>query len=86
MATRAPVGERPRPLLQLEPATLSPLLKRLEANGFVNRPRASQDERLSRSPSLPPVDGCATKPRRSPRRSSSAWEWNRPSSSGFTGC
>ncbi|MDP9849711.1 MarR family winged helix-turn-helix transcriptional regulator [Streptosporangium lutulentum] len=32
-------------LLQLEPATLSPLLKRLEANGFVNRPRASQDER-----------------------------------------
>nr|WP_204358410.1 MarR family transcriptional regulator [Streptosporangium sp. 'caverna'] len=32
-------------LLQLEPATLSPLLKRLEASGFVHRPRASQDER-----------------------------------------
>jgi len=32
-------------LLQLEPATLSPLLKRLEASGFVQRPRASGDER-----------------------------------------
>ena len=32
-------------LLQLEPATLSPLLKRLEAGGFVHRPRASEDER-----------------------------------------
>ncbi|GAA4564199.1 MarR family transcriptional regulator [Planotetraspora kaengkrachanensis] len=32
-------------LLQLEPATLSPLLKRLEANGFVQRLRASGDER-----------------------------------------
>jgi DNA-binding MarR family transcriptional regulator len=32
-------------LLQLEPATLSPLLKRLEASGFVHRPRASEDER-----------------------------------------
>ncbi|GAA1283617.1 MarR family transcriptional regulator [Planotetraspora silvatica] len=32
-------------LLQLEPATLSPLLKRLEANGFVHRLRASDDER-----------------------------------------
>jgi DNA-binding MarR family transcriptional regulator len=32
-------------LLQLEPATLSPLLKRLEASGFVHRPRASGDER-----------------------------------------
>ncbi|GII30284.1 MarR family winged helix-turn-helix transcriptional regulator [Planotetraspora mira] len=32
-------------LLQLEPATLSPLLKRLEANGFVHRQRTSDDER-----------------------------------------
>src|SRR5262245_52728901 len=32
-------------LLQLEPATLSPLLKRLEAGGLVHRPRASGDER-----------------------------------------
>jgi DNA-binding MarR family transcriptional regulator len=32
-------------LLQLEPATLSPLLKRLEAGGLVDRPRASGDER-----------------------------------------
>jgi MarR family transcriptional regulator, organic hydroperoxide resistance regulator len=32
-------------LLQLEPATLSPLLKRLETSGFVHRPRASDDER-----------------------------------------
>ncbi|WP_089205956.1 MarR family transcriptional regulator [Streptosporangium subroseum] len=32
-------------LLQLEPATLSPLLKRLEASGFVHRSRAGQDER-----------------------------------------
>jgi MarR family transcriptional regulator, organic hydroperoxide resistance regulator len=32
-------------LLQLEPATLSPLLKRLEATGYVERPRAQADER-----------------------------------------
>ncbi|MEV1201151.1 MarR family winged helix-turn-helix transcriptional regulator [Microbispora rosea] len=32
-------------LLQLEPATLSPLLKRLEAAGLVERRRASDDER-----------------------------------------
>ncbi|GIH63797.1 MarR family winged helix-turn-helix transcriptional regulator [Microbispora siamensis] len=32
-------------LLQLEPATLSPLLKRLEAAGLVERRRASADER-----------------------------------------
>ncbi|MBG0825769.1 MarR family transcriptional regulator [Planomonospora sp. ID91781] len=32
-------------LLQLEPATLSPLLKRLEAAGLVERRRASTDER-----------------------------------------
>ena len=32
-------------LLQLEPATLSPLLKRLEASGYVERPRARTDER-----------------------------------------
>jgi hypothetical protein len=48
-------------LLQLEPATLSPLLKRLET---------------SRSPSLRPGYNCAAKPRRSLRRSSGAWEWN----------
>jgi DNA-binding MarR family transcriptional regulator len=32
-------------LLQLDPGTLSPLLKRLEANGLVRRQRDSQDER-----------------------------------------
>ncbi|MEU7880898.1 MarR family winged helix-turn-helix transcriptional regulator [Microbispora bryophytorum] len=32
-------------LLQLEPATLSPLLKRLETAGLVERRRASDDER-----------------------------------------
>ncbi|MBW8482602.1 MarR family transcriptional regulator [Actinomadura sp. PM05-2] len=32
-------------LLQLEPATLSPLLKRLEAAGLVERRRAVRDER-----------------------------------------
>ena len=32
-------------LLQLEPATLSPLLKRLEVSGYVERPRARADER-----------------------------------------
>jgi DNA-binding MarR family transcriptional regulator len=32
-------------LLQLEPATLSPLLKRLEASGYVERSRARTDER-----------------------------------------
>ena len=31
--------------LQLEPATLSPLLKRLEAQGYVTRERNARDER-----------------------------------------
>jgi DNA-binding MarR family transcriptional regulator len=31
--------------LQLEPATLSPLLKRLEVTGYVKRKRSSSDER-----------------------------------------
>src|SRR6476659_10601041 len=36
------LGER----LQLDSGTLSPLLKRLEANGFVRRQRSLEDERL----------------------------------------
>lgn len=36
------LGER----LQLDSGTLSPLLKRLEANGYVSRRRSSTDERL----------------------------------------
>jgi MarR family transcriptional regulator, organic hydroperoxide resistance regulator len=36
------LGER----LQLDSGTLSPLLKRLEANGFVRRERSKADERL----------------------------------------
>jgi MarR family transcriptional regulator, organic hydroperoxide resistance regulator len=36
------LGER----LQLDSGTLSPLLKRLEANGFVRRQRSSDDERV----------------------------------------
>ena len=36
------LGER----LQLDSGTLSPLLKRLEANGFVRRERSQTDERL----------------------------------------
>ncbi|HEX2314047.1 MAG TPA: MarR family transcriptional regulator [Thermomonospora sp.] len=35
-------------LLQLDPGTLSPLLKRLEAAGLVRRDRDSRDERLLR--------------------------------------
>lgn len=35
------LGER----LQLDSGTLSPLLKRLEANGFIHRERSQQDER-----------------------------------------
>jgi DNA-binding MarR family transcriptional regulator len=34
--------------LQLEPATLSPLLKRLEASGLVRRERDPKDERMLR--------------------------------------
>ena len=41
-ATVGRLGER----LQLDSGTLSPLLKRLEANGFVRRERSSADERL----------------------------------------
>jgi DNA-binding MarR family transcriptional regulator len=33
-------------LLHLEPATVSPLVKRLEQSGFVTRTRSSSDERL----------------------------------------
>ena len=40
-ATVGGLGER----LQLDSGTLSPLLKRLEANGFVRRERSSTDER-----------------------------------------
>jgi DNA-binding MarR family transcriptional regulator len=40
-ATVGRIGDR----LQLDSGTLSPLLKRLEANGFVRRERASDDER-----------------------------------------
>jgi MarR family transcriptional regulator, organic hydroperoxide resistance regulator len=36
------LGER----LQLDSGTLSPLLKRLEANGFIRRERSQADERL----------------------------------------
>jgi DNA-binding MarR family transcriptional regulator len=36
------LGER----LQLDSGTLSPLLKRLEANGFIRRERSADDERL----------------------------------------
>lgn len=36
------LGER----LQLDSGTLSPLLKRLEANGYVRRERSADDERL----------------------------------------
>ncbi|MET0480056.1 MAG: MarR family transcriptional regulator [Mycetocola sp.] len=32
--------------LQLEPATLSPLLKRLEATGYIRRERSTVDERV----------------------------------------
>lgn len=41
-ATVGQLGER----LHLDSGTLSPLLKRLEANGFVRRERSSDDERL----------------------------------------
>jgi MarR family transcriptional regulator, organic hydroperoxide resistance regulator len=41
-ATVGGLGER----LHLDSGTLSPLLKRLEANGFVRRERSSTDERL----------------------------------------
>jgi DNA-binding MarR family transcriptional regulator len=34
--------------LQLEPATLSPLLKRLEATGYIRRERNADDERMLR--------------------------------------
>jgi MarR family transcriptional regulator, organic hydroperoxide resistance regulator len=33
-------------LLSLDPATLSPLLKRLEASGYINRARDPKDERI----------------------------------------
>ncbi|MFJ2033120.1 MarR family winged helix-turn-helix transcriptional regulator [Streptosporangium sp. NPDC087985] len=33
-------------LLQLDPGTLSPLLKRLEASGYIRRGRDSRDERV----------------------------------------
>ena len=41
-ATVGRLGER----LQLDSGTLSPLLKRLEANGFIRRERSATDERL----------------------------------------
>ena len=62
-------------LLQLEPATLSPLLKRLEASGFVHRPRARPTSARSPSPSPRRAGDCAVRRRRFPLRSWVAWEW-----------
>ena len=45
VAARAAVGPGLGGLLQLDPGTLSPLLKRLEAVGYVHRQRDPADER-----------------------------------------
>lgn len=63
------IGER----LRLDSGTLTPLLKRLEAMGLINRERARADERLvligpteagmalrDRANALPPAIACAT--------------------------
>jgi len=49
-ATVGRLGER----LQLDSGTLSPLLKRLEANGFIRRERSTTDERLVEITLTPP--------------------------------
>ncbi|GAB3878411.1 hypothetical protein GCM10027612_02560 [Microbispora bryophytorum subsp. camponoti] len=63
-------------LLQLEPATLSPLLKRLETAGLVERRRASDDERSLAIVLTGEGARCVSRPRRCPSRSSSGWGWS----------
>lgn len=46
--------------LQLESSTLSPLLKRLEANGLLRRERRPEDERSVSSPSPTREPHCAS--------------------------
>ena len=60
--------------LQLEPATLSPLLKRLEAQGYVTRERSARDERALDVALTDAGTGAARAgARRSRRRSSTGW-------------
>lgn len=58
-------------LLQLDPGTLSPLLKRLEAAGYLRRERDAADERSLAVTSPPAESPCAAGPSRSRLRSSS---------------
>ena len=49
-------------LLQLDPGTLSPLLKRLESAGYVTRQRDPRDERSLAVPLPTPGSSSATRP------------------------
>ena len=72
-------------LLQLDSGTLSPLLKRLEAQGLVARPRNPQDERALTVSLTAARPGAARAGRRIPSRSSPASGWRCPSSRTCTG-
>ena len=56
-------------LLQLDPGTLSPLLKRLEAAGYLRRERDPADERILAVALTAAGGRCGSAPSRSPRRS-----------------
>ncbi|WP_371814080.1 MarR family winged helix-turn-helix transcriptional regulator [Phycicoccus sp. HDW14] len=66
--------------LSLEPATLSPLLKRLETAGLVARRRDPDDERAVTAELTPTGRRLRRRAERIPRPSSTGWGWRSPSS------
>ena len=72
-------------LLQLDSGTLSPLLKRLEAQGLVARPRNPQDERALTVSLTPRGQALREQAERIPSGSSPASGWRCPSSRTCTG-
>ncbi|MEK8225968.1 MarR family transcriptional regulator [Oerskovia sp. M15] len=55
---RRPLADR----LHLDPGTLSPLVKRLEATGYLTRSRNEQDGRVVDVALTPAAAACATRP------------------------
>ncbi len=63
-------------LLQLDPGTLSPLIKRLEAAGLLRRDRDPRDERALAIALTDEGRALRLQAERTPPASSSAWAWS----------
>ena len=73
-------------LLQMDSATLSPMLKRLQALGLINRSRSAADERTTHAELTPKGRNLRRQALKVPRRWSSASASSSPSSSICTRC